>query len=344
MTIVPKVKSISRPGETISSSGFESRPGGKGANQAVAIAKAGGNVDFIGAIGPNGRWLIDELRSHGVGVDSMVVIEVSISRFTMVMVILKVGVGCCYWESINSGRRGWGEFDWYDSDSNSESGAKFLNFLPSPVLHHAANHTELPPPELDSLRGFTHLLLQNEIPLKSTMEYLSAARELGIVTVMNPSPLPTAEQTREFPWAKLNWLIVNEGEARDLLTSVGEPRSMSAIELVMPPEGAPEHQSDVLSAHTIGSKLVNHPTFEGVNVICTLGSVGLVAFVSSAQDAAKRAFYLPAAKLNGPVVDTTGAGDCFTGYFVSGLMGLGQDHKGGLIGVLSTSIKVRPPL
>lgn len=70
------MKSISRPGETISSSGFESRPGGKGANQAVAIAKAGGSVDFIGIVGSNGRWLIDELRGHGVGVDRMVVIEV----------------------------------------------------------------------------------------------------------------------------------------------------------------------------------------------------------------------------------------------------------------------------
>jgi len=70
------VKSISRPGETISSSGFESRPGGKGANQAVAIAKAGGDVDFVGIVGPNGKWLIDELRDHGVGVDRMVIVKV----------------------------------------------------------------------------------------------------------------------------------------------------------------------------------------------------------------------------------------------------------------------------
>jgi sugar/nucleoside kinase (ribokinase family) len=42
----------------------------------VAIAKAGGSVDFIGIVGPNGKWLIDELRSHGVGVDGMVIVEV----------------------------------------------------------------------------------------------------------------------------------------------------------------------------------------------------------------------------------------------------------------------------
>ena len=170
------------------------------------------------------------------------------------------------------------------------------------------------------------------------MEYLSAAHALGIVTIMNPSPLPTAVQTREFPWEKLTWLIVNEGEARDLLTSVGDPQTVDAIELVLPSEGAPEDKTVVRSAHAIGSKLANHPTFKGVNIICTLSSVGLVAFLS--LDGGKKAFYLPSAKLDGPVVDTTGAGDCFTGYFVSRLMGLEQDHEN-LLDILNTSIKVR---
>lgn len=98
------MRSISRPGETVSSSGFESRPGGKGANQAVAIAKAGGSVDFIGIVGPNGRWLIDELRSHGVGVDKMVIVEVSESRSPMQIVTLKVKVGCYNWEGTDPSR------------------------------------------------------------------------------------------------------------------------------------------------------------------------------------------------------------------------------------------------
>ena len=173
------------------------------------------------------------------------------------------------------------------------------------------------------------------------MEYLSAAHTLGIVTIMNPSPLPTVEQTRDFPWGKLTWLIVNEGEAMDLLASVGELHTVDAIELVLPPEGAPGDLTAVRSAHTIGSKLASHPKFRGTNIICTLGSAGLVAFVSLAQDIRKNALYLPAAKLDGPVVDTTGAGDCFTGYFVSGLMGMKQSQKEDLVDVLNTSIKVR---
>lgn len=159
---------------------------------------------------------------------------------------------------------------------------------------------------------------------------------------MNPSPLPTAEQTRGFPWEKLSWLIVNEGEAGDLLASMGDAHEVEAIELVLPLEGTPEDETVVRSAHTVGSKLASHHTFKKVNIICTLGSVGLIAFVSLARDSGKEALYLPSAKLDGPVVDTTGAGDCFAGYLVSGLMGLRQSHKEDILGVLNISIKVRP--
>lgn len=66
-----QVKAISRPGETISSSNFSTKPGGKGANQAVAVSKAGGSVEFVGAVGPGGQWLVQELVNHGVGVQHM---------------------------------------------------------------------------------------------------------------------------------------------------------------------------------------------------------------------------------------------------------------------------------
>ena len=77
----------------------------------MAIAKAGGNVDFIGLVGPNGKWLIDELRGHGVGVGRMVIVEVRTSRPVILIVLLNVQVGCYDWESIDPSRRGWGELN-----------------------------------------------------------------------------------------------------------------------------------------------------------------------------------------------------------------------------------------
>jgi sugar/nucleoside kinase (ribokinase family) len=63
------VNSIATPGETISSTGYERRAGGKGANQATAIAKAGGIVELVGGIGEDGGWVLDDLASVGVGIN-----------------------------------------------------------------------------------------------------------------------------------------------------------------------------------------------------------------------------------------------------------------------------------
>jgi sugar/nucleoside kinase (ribokinase family) len=63
---VPPVDDVVRPGQTISSTKFERRAGGKGANQAVAIARAGGAVSLVGAVGEDGAWLVRDLEGYGV--------------------------------------------------------------------------------------------------------------------------------------------------------------------------------------------------------------------------------------------------------------------------------------
>lgn len=60
-----------RPGETIFSTELERRVGGKGASQAVAVARAGGNVALVGAVGEDGGWVIDQLRAYGVDVSAV---------------------------------------------------------------------------------------------------------------------------------------------------------------------------------------------------------------------------------------------------------------------------------
>lgn len=65
-----------RPGETISSHGLDKRAGGKGANQAVAAARAGARTTLIGAIGEDGRWVVDQLKRYGVDVTEIDVVQV----------------------------------------------------------------------------------------------------------------------------------------------------------------------------------------------------------------------------------------------------------------------------
>lgn len=72
------VEDVARPGQTISSTKFERCPGGKGANQAVAIARAGGAVSFVGAVGEDGGWVVRDLERCGVSTANVSVVQVCV--------------------------------------------------------------------------------------------------------------------------------------------------------------------------------------------------------------------------------------------------------------------------
>ena len=61
-----RVPYLGRPGETISATSFQIMAGGKGANQSVALAKAGAKVFHAGKVGDDGLWIKDKLRFLGV--------------------------------------------------------------------------------------------------------------------------------------------------------------------------------------------------------------------------------------------------------------------------------------
>ena len=69
-----EVGTLPRPGETVLARSLTYTPGGKGGNQAVAAARAGARVQFVGAVG--GDAAADRLRAHllanGVGLDGTV--------------------------------------------------------------------------------------------------------------------------------------------------------------------------------------------------------------------------------------------------------------------------------
>ncbi|KDR80478.1 hypothetical protein GALMADRAFT_136953 [Galerina marginata CBS 339.88] len=277
------VQHIVRPGETLSSRGHESRVGGKGANQAVAIARAGGSVRFYGSIGQDGTWIKDRMESYGIDVGGILIADEPTGR-----AIIQV-------------------------DEEGEN---------SIILFPGANYSELHEKTFTQqgdgwFPNTTHLLLQNEIPLRSTYYALQNAKNATVI--MNPSPLPSAAEIRDFPWGKVDWLIVNEAEARELYQATAgsrakAPGSLSTRELVF-----------LLSAE---------PSFSTTNIVCTLGGDGVLVFVPrfhrpKTEHEAPSFLYLPAAKLLGDVRDTTGAGDCFTGYFVQGLMELGANAEVG---------------
>ncbi|KAI9513384.1 Ribokinase-like protein [Russula earlei] len=271
------VQHIVLPGQTISSTKFERRGGGKGANQAAAIARAGGAASLVGAVGEDGAWLVRELEGYGVSTEGISVVQEATGR--AIVQLTPEGENCI-----------------------------------------GACRAARPTSQSDIERHLTatsHLLLQNEIPWASTLAYLVNAHARGLVTIFNPSPMPVDAQLHAFPWKALSWLIVNEGEAEDLLRVVGGNLQGPNIEEC--PANWPDDNNLRFAFGTL-KKLCRCEHLSSTGIVCTLGAAGVLASICDQREL----IYLPAAVLQGNVRDTTGAGDCFTGYFVAGLMQFGN--------------------
>ena len=77
MDCVVETPSMPKPGETITGKSVSQVPGGKGANQAYAIGKLGGDVQMIGAVGNDscGMALKKSLESVGVKTDGLAILD-----------------------------------------------------------------------------------------------------------------------------------------------------------------------------------------------------------------------------------------------------------------------------
>ena len=139
---------------------------------------------------------------------------------------------------------------------------------------------------LDSGRYFVSQL---EISLDVVSASLQHAKSRGMTTVVNTAPYRRMDQT--FLDAT-DWSIANEGEAQALLSDTGLKASVG------------EDPAHILDQIASWSALL------GVNLVITLGSGGAVGV--SGGDAS---FHAVAPSVT--AIDTVGAGDCFTGYFVA---------------------------
>lgn len=153
----------------------------------------------------------------------------------------------------------------------------------------------------------THLVLQNEVPLSTTASFQSHARKQwqGCVTVWNPSPLPTRDELRSWKWDELDVLIVNQGEAADLIAALSEGEAGSDKE---EPEETMRRLSSIESMRQLPW------------IVMTLGARGVLASLKSSGE--RTLISQPPHKPK-QVRDTTGAGDTFAGYLVSSVAMLG---------------------
>lgn len=189
--MVIKTGHLPTPGETILGGEFFMNPGGKGANQAVAASRLGGDVDFISKTGNDifGEQSVENLRREGVNTENMIVDPENPSGVALITV-----------------------------DSKAE------NCI---VVAPGAN-TTLKPDDIDKAIkqiGIAEIvLLQLEIPIK-TVEYAAQiAYRNNKKVILNPAP---AQKLSDSILKTIHILTPNETEA-EILTGIKVTNSDTA--------------------------------------------------------------------------------------------------------------------
>ena len=190
MDLVTHVKSHPRPGDTVLGSDMQMFPGGKGANQAVAAAKAGASVKMLGKLGKDahGKRLRDSLELASV--DTNLVSEVDTPSGVAFITV----------------------------DSQAQ------NMI---VVSSGANR-QLRPEDIHALsfEGIELILTQLESPLDTVEALATAAHQNRVPILLNAAP---ANDLSAELLSKLDYLVVNEGEA-ELLSEISVSDKKSAKE------------------------------------------------------------------------------------------------------------------
>lgn len=197
--LVIRAARLPAPGETIIGSDYFQAFGGKGANQAVAAARAGADVTFIAAVGDDdfGKAALDQYRREGINVDHVKVVAGQASGVALILV--------------------------------GEDGQNMI------AVHPGANHS-LTPDDIAALpeeifASHRVFVAQLETPVETVHAALRRARGAGMFTILNPAPADAAALSDDI-MGSIDLIIPNETEAA-ALTGVAVSDERSACSAAM---------------------------------------------------------------------------------------------------------------
>lgn len=238
------VEKIARPGQTIDSIAEQRFPGGKGLNQSLALARAGGFVYHAGMLGEDGLFLKELLEKASVDCGFLYIVE--------------GGTGKAFIQVENSGQ----------------------NCIVLSGGANRKNSSELCDKVLAAFDSGDILLLQNEI---NCVDYLiEKASEKGMTVVLNPSPMNEAVLACDL--SRVSIFVMNEDEGRQITGKQGQEEILREMEQRYPK----------------------------AKVVLTLGEQGSV-YAYKGERIYQEIYPVQA-------VDTTGAGDTYTGYLLALMM------------------------
>jgi ribokinase len=211
MDLVVRVPRLPLPGETLSGHSFFQAPGGKGANQAVAAARLGGEVEMVGRVGDDafGAALLDSLARAGASTGNV-----------QMTTDVSTGVALIFVD---------------DAAENVIVVAPGANGILSPSDAEAV---------ASAIRQSGALIMQLEIPLETVQRAAAIAHDAGVHVILNAAP------ARDLPaelLALVDTLAINRSELAILSGSDAEPpeaairlleRGPHSVLVTLGPEGS----------------------------------------------------------------------------------------------------------
>jgi ribokinase len=176
MDLVARTPRIALAGETLIGTDFDTTPGGKGANQTVAVARLGNPVTMLGAVGEDvfGNALLENLRSAGVETSAVARV---------------------------AGPSGVAQIQVADNGQNSIVVVPGANGLVEPA--YLDMHEEF-------IESAGIVLCQLELPLETTLHTIEMCASAGVPVMLDPAP---AAPLPGVVFASVAWFTPNETEA-----------------------------------------------------------------------------------------------------------------------------------
>ncbi|MHA1232487.1 MAG: ribokinase [Candidatus Helarchaeota archaeon] len=173
-----KSKSLPSPGETVLGDEFFIASGGKGANQAVAAARAGVDVTFIAKIGDDafGKNNIELYKKDNINTNHIIIDKNNYSGIALIMI------------------------DEYGENLIAVASNSNYNFTPKEIEE-----------KKNVIKDADIVLLQNEIPDTTNIRAISISNDLNIPCILNPAPGPKKPLQNDV-LKKIKFLTPNKNE------------------------------------------------------------------------------------------------------------------------------------
>jgi ribokinase len=244
LDLVVPVPRLPRAGETVVGARLERHGGGKGANSAVAAARAGARVRLVGAVGAdeNGARAVAELRSVGINTEGIAVLDGDVSGVALIVV--------------------------------DPHGENQVAVAAGANMSLTVGHVRATLASVLALAGC--VLVSTEIPGAAVAVAVEMAAAAGVPCVVNPAPViaELAEVLKHGPV-----LTPNATESLDLLAVLGT--GLRAAVGAGGTEVTSAGQSDLVGSHADAARRIAERT--GAPVVVTLGGDGALVLAADGQ-------------------------------------------------------------